>query len=164
MKSNICGVYALEEIDGTRCYIGSSSCLQSRKRNHFNELKYGTNHARRVQEIYDQGARFNFRVILQCRKEDLKFYELLVIEKFNPELNIYLETDHKNLTGSKNPMYGKIRPNVSNYNRTRVNPNKGKKLPGTSAGLIANNPSYRPEVRIKQSYAKFINSVVYWGA
>lgn len=145
MRSNLIGVYILEEINGSSSYVGGSICLQSRIRNHRNELKRGVNNSIKLQEAYNQGARFKFRVLLLCRKTELKFYEQLVLDKFKPDLNTFSESDHKNLIGPKNPMYKKSRPDLTSYNKNRVNPNKGKKMLGTA-------------------YASFMRGVVYWGA
>jgi len=42
--------------------------------------------------------------------------------------------------GSKNSMYGKKRPDITFYNKTRANPLLGKKRPGHSELMKLNNP------------------------
>lgn len=145
MKADVCGIYVLEEIGSDRKYIGSTSCLQSRKRNQLGELKRGTNNSTKLQNAYDSGSRFVFKILLVCRKQDLKMYEQILLDSTNPELNVYKDADHKNLVGYKNPMYGKRRKDLSEYNKNRINPNLNKKM-------------------LKVAFANFVRWIPYWGA
>lgn len=85
---NNSGIYSISF--GTDIYIGSASHLQKRKNAHLHGLRYAKHHNVIMQRLYDKYKEdnFQFKVLLICNKNNLLFYEQLMIDKLKPKLNI----------------------------------------------------------------------------
>jgi group I intron endonuclease len=59
------GIYVIENTQTGDLYVGSSSHLDKRRRNHFHELKHGTHHSSYLQRAYNKYGHdtFLFRII-----------------------------------------------------------------------------------------------------
>lgn len=86
----ISGVYEIVNTITGDCYIGSSIDLEKRKQQHFREStwKHKPN-----KQLYKDMKRYGkdsflFKPIRLCDPEDLKKYEQIAIEKYNPKYNI----------------------------------------------------------------------------
>lgn len=80
------GIYKIKFPNG-KFYIGSSQNTKERLRAHRKLLQNGKHVNRMVQNCYNKYKIYETFVILICRKEDLIFYEQLIMNKYKPELN-----------------------------------------------------------------------------
>jgi excinuclease UvrABC nuclease subunit len=71
MKS---GIYVLKT--EKHFYIGLSSNLQNRKREHFNNLKKNKHPNNRVQRVYNKGYKFEFEVLENVEVAELDNKEI----------------------------------------------------------------------------------------
>lgn len=89
MKS---GIYKILNKKNNKCYIGSSSNLIKRKRQHFNSLIKNKHYNQYLQRSVNKYGieNFEFIVICKCMEEDLITLEQYYINKLNPEYNAVL--------------------------------------------------------------------------
>ena len=86
----ISGVYQIiNKITGD-CYIGSSIDLKKRKREHFCEYCWKHEPNKPLYNDMKQYGKDNFlfKPIQLCNPEELKKYEQIAIEKYNPKYNV----------------------------------------------------------------------------
>jgi group I intron endonuclease len=85
------GIYKIENKINGKVYIGSSVNLKKRKREHFFDLKNNDHHSSKLQKSYNKHGHENFLFIplLFCSKDNLIFYEQLVIDKYDCVNNGY---------------------------------------------------------------------------
>lgn len=81
------GVYKIENVINRKVYVGSSSNLYERRRNHFNELKKGKHHNLHLQQSFQKYGIENFVFeVLQYIEKDANKYkfreELIEIEQY----------------------------------------------------------------------------------
>lgn len=83
------GIYAIENIDTGRQYIGSAVRISKRWTEHRRTLDTGKHHSKRLMNSWrKRGAeRFQFRVLLFCDRADLLFYEQRALDAYKPEYN-----------------------------------------------------------------------------
>jgi group I intron endonuclease len=84
------GIYCIENIYNHNKYIGSSSNLEKRKKDHFSALKNNKHPSAHLQNsfcLYGENN-FIFKVLLYCEKEALIYYEQKIIETYNPSYNM----------------------------------------------------------------------------
>ena len=88
MKIN--GIYQIVNTITGDCYIGCSVDLNKRKREHFSEYYWKHNPNKPLYNDMKQYGKNNFlfRPIWLCEHTDLKKYEQLAIEKYNPKYNM----------------------------------------------------------------------------
>ena len=86
----ISGVYEIVNKITGDCYIGSSIDLERRKREHYYESTWEKEPNKQLYKDMKQYGKDNFllKPIQLCDPEDLKKYEQLAIEKYNPKYNI----------------------------------------------------------------------------
>ena len=79
------GIYVIENTVNGKKYIGSAVDINKRKKLHLYHLRGDKHHSRKLQNSYNKHGEeaFAFRPLLICRKEDLLFYEQLVLDKFD---------------------------------------------------------------------------------
>lgn len=87
----ISGVYRIVNTITGDYYIGSSNDLEKRKRNHFCKSSWKQNPTKPLYKAMKQYGKDNFlfEPILLCKPEELKKYEQIAIEKYNPKYNVY---------------------------------------------------------------------------
>lgn len=83
------GIYAIENRDNGKYYIGSSSNLKKRKRTHFRDLENNKHHSRYLQRAYNKYGpeNFEFIVLFNCKPEDCLEFENNFIKELLPEYN-----------------------------------------------------------------------------
>ena len=87
----ISGVYQIiNKITGD-CYIGSSNDLKRRKREHFCEYYWKQRPNKPLYKDMKKYGKNNFlfKPIWLCDPEELKKYEQIAIDKYNPKYNLY---------------------------------------------------------------------------
>jgi group I intron endonuclease len=88
--SGISGVYRIRNKVNNHIYIGSSTDVYHRKRNHKAKLRLGTSDHTLLQEAVNEFGlnNFKFKVLLICDPDMLLYYEQACIDKFKPEYNM----------------------------------------------------------------------------
>ena len=86
----ISGVYQIINTITGDCYIGSSVDLKHRKQNHFCESYWKHEPNKPLYKDMKQYGKNNFlfKPIWLCNPEELKKYEQIAIEKYNPKYNV----------------------------------------------------------------------------
>lgn len=87
---NKSGIYKIQSIlNPQRFYIGSCVNFSNRKATHFNRLKCGKHHSKKLQRHYDKYGADDLEITLIhiCNKEDLLFYEQIYLNKNFPYFN-----------------------------------------------------------------------------
>lgn len=86
----ISGVYQIINTITGDCYIGSSVDLERRKQQHFRESVWRDKPNKQLYKDMKQYGKDNFlfKPIQLCDPEELKKYEQIAIEKYNPQYNI----------------------------------------------------------------------------
>lgn len=81
-----CGVYAILCLANDKFYIGSSANIESRIRDHFNELRRGANKSQALQEAYDEYGlkHFTITILDECSKSQRFRRESEWIDLFGP--------------------------------------------------------------------------------
>lgn len=87
-RTVIAGVYSIASPSGKR-YIGSSSDLKKRRKNHRDLLYKGRHHSIALQRAWEKyKGCLRFKVLLVCSTEHLIFYEQRAIDKLKPIYNM----------------------------------------------------------------------------
>ena len=86
----ISGVYEIINTITSDCYIGSTVDLKRRKREHFKNSTWKKESNKSLYKDMKQYGKNNFlfKPIQLCDPEELKKYEQIAIEKYNPKYNI----------------------------------------------------------------------------
>lgn len=76
------GIYTITHRDSGRVYVGSTSNLQRRRRNHFSSPRSGKHCNPMLQRAWDKhgAVAFDFSVLLRCSVESLLLYEQRAID------------------------------------------------------------------------------------
>ena len=84
------GVYEIINTVTGDFYIGSTIDLKRRRREHFNESYWKHNPNKQLYKDMKQYGKDNFlfKTIQLCESDELKKYEQIAIEKYNPQYNI----------------------------------------------------------------------------
>ena len=87
----ISGVYQIINTITGDCYIGSTIDLERRKKQHFCEYCWKHEPNKQLYKDMKQYGKnsFLFKSIWLCDPEELKKYEQIAIEKYNPKYNRY---------------------------------------------------------------------------
>jgi group I intron endonuclease len=92
---NRCGVYVICcEPTGSR-YVGASTHIVKRIREHFYRLEKDVHRNHRLRSAYNEYGKdsFSSKVLLYCDPTDLELFGKQIIEKLRPEFNI-VNTEH----------------------------------------------------------------------
>ena len=86
----ISGVYRIVNTITGDYYIGSSNDLEKRQKDHFRESNWRHEKTKPLYKAMKQYGKdsFLFEPILLCKPEELKQYEQIAIEKYNPKYNV----------------------------------------------------------------------------
>ena len=84
-EEKICGIYYIENIKNYKKYIGQSIDIKKRWYLHEFELNNNSHHNQRLQNAWNKYGEenFEFKILLECKREELDLYEQYFIEKFN---------------------------------------------------------------------------------
>jgi hypothetical protein len=86
-----CGVYQIRNVITGDCYIGGSSDLRMRERNHFSKLRHGVSFKRLNRSVRKHGVRNHvFEVLEYCSPAKLRKREDALIKKHRPALNRHM--------------------------------------------------------------------------
>lgn len=93
------GIYQIKNVVTDECYVGSTKNFNSRKAQHFFELRRGKHRTTRLQEAYyrygPKSLVFSILEYVQATKEHLLEREQLWIDRLHPEYNEILDvTEH----------------------------------------------------------------------
>lgn len=82
------GIYTITDTVTGQRYVGQSVALVDRIGQHMRDLRCGKHINVAMQDSYDEYGRdvFRFRVVLQCRRNDLNFYEHLLVASFKSDV------------------------------------------------------------------------------
>lgn len=83
----VAGVYKLNLPDG-RFYIGSSSNIHARVKDHRARLSAGKHGNPYIQNAWNKYRSLEPEIVLICRTQDLIMYEQICIDRLCPELNL----------------------------------------------------------------------------
>lgn len=84
-----CGIYQILNLSDGKRYVGSSSDMRRRWKDHLNALRRGGHHNNRLSRSWAKHgeASFQFQPLLYCSPSDLIFYEELAFSGLKPEYN-----------------------------------------------------------------------------
>jgi len=87
------GIYQIKNVLNGHCYIGQSTNLESRKRDHFRRLKNNKHGNGHLQNAYKKYGKENFilTTLLYCEPFELTRYEQKLVDILNPKYNICRE-------------------------------------------------------------------------
>ena len=84
------GIYQIKALHNSEVYIGSSSNLEQRERDHFRFLRYNRHDNPKLQAAYNKHGRDNFvfEVLVLCEPENCLAYEQQYFDREKPHYNI----------------------------------------------------------------------------
>jgi len=87
---NQCGVYVIRCEPTDQEYVGASTNVVKRIRQHFYQLEKGIHHNRHLQSAYNEYGKDSFtsKMLLYCDPSNLELYGKQIIENLHPEFNI----------------------------------------------------------------------------
>lgn len=124
----ISGIYTLTNQINGKIYVGQSVDIERRFKRHKRELFQNKHSNLHLQRAYNLGQQFDYKIELNCEKQDLAFYEIWYIASYDtqntdkgynmgmggttPMLGKHFSIEHKrklseSKLGIKNPFYGK---------------------------------------------------------
>lgn len=129
-----CGIYQIKNNISGKKYIGQSSDLKGRKKEHRYKLKNNKHENPHLQKaFYKYGMdAFTFSVLLYCDPFNLSFYEQLCVDNLKPEYNILTECVESSL-GYKHTEEAKRKMKEAQNRITREGKRRGGgggRLPG----------------------------------
>lgn len=86
------GVYQIKALHSGEVYIGSSTNLEKRKKDHFRFLRYGTHDNPKLQASYNKHGKDNFvfEILLFCEPENCLELEQEHFDRLFPHFNIVM--------------------------------------------------------------------------
>jgi group I intron endonuclease len=103
-REKLLGIYQIDsKVHPERFYIGSSHDLIIRWKCHLGRLKKGKHHSKILQHHYDKYGKedLSFSILFYCQRDDLLKYEQILLDFFNPYLNVF-----KTAGSAKGMVYG----------------------------------------------------------
>jgi group I intron endonuclease len=84
------GIYQIKALHSGEIYIGSSSNLEQRERDHFRFLRYGTHDNPKLQASYNKYGpeNFVFQVLVYCEPENCLDVEQVFFDAVDPHFNV----------------------------------------------------------------------------
>jgi group I intron endonuclease len=94
-----CGVYVIEQIGIDRYYIGSSKAIRNRWYVHRRLLRRGEHHSVFLQNAWNKHGEdsFSFRILEECKPEELESREQQYIDSFSPVFNAVMKIKSRTL-------------------------------------------------------------------
>lgn len=128
------GIYLIYEEISKIHYVGSSSNLKKRFKNHLSKFKKNKHHCELLQDLYNYGSKLKFIILLYCSEESLIRFEReftniknpICHNEFVPRINPNFNTSGKSelFIGAKNGMYGR-KHSMESIELMRKNRSKG---------------------------------------
>ncbi len=86
------GIYQIRALHNNEVYVGSSTNLEKREKDHFRFLKYGTHDNPKLQASYNKYGRDNFvfEVLMFCEPENCLELEQEHFDRLMPHFNIVM--------------------------------------------------------------------------
>jgi group I intron endonuclease len=87
---NQCGVYVIRCESTSQEYVGASTNIVKRLREHFYQFEKGIHHNHGLQSAYNEYGKDSFtsKVVLYCDPSNVELYGKQIIENLHPEFNI----------------------------------------------------------------------------
>jgi group I intron endonuclease len=87
------GIYKIENLVNGNIYIGQTSNLERRKRDHWRNLKKCSRANKYLQNSWNKYGEdsFVFKIVLFCEKSELTYYEQALVDRLSPVYNIKKE-------------------------------------------------------------------------
>ena len=141
------GIYKITNVANGKFYIGSAVNIKNRFSTHISELNSGTHDNRHLQRAWRKYGKDNFKFEIIENVEDKQLLlerEQFYIDNFNPDYNICrtagntsgrkatdetklkISINHADVSGEKNPMYGKKGELSPNYGKIHKEETKEK--------------------------------------
>ena len=127
------GVYIIENIENSKCYVGSSKNILKRWKEHIRMLQNGNHHSAKLQNSFNkyEEGKFQFKIILECPDECLEGLEQWYLSNLTPWYNMTLVAIYNNsITGNTGECNSKFKkghiPTESNKKLSSL-ANKGNK-------------------------------------
>jgi len=158
-----CGIYKIENIIDGKMYIGGTTNLNKREKDHFNCLRKNKHKNRNLQMAFNECGEENFKfiIILYCESDKLYIYEQKFVNEYknlNMLYNIFLDDvkspknvtptnetkeklsrNHANVKGENSGTWGLLGKNNPNYGRKNT-PETIEMMRKIKMGK--NNPNY----------------------
>jgi len=81
------GIYQILNVSNGKCYIGKSTNIDRREKEHFDKIKKGKHDNKKLQLEIKENLVFN--VLIECDFKDLDYYEWFYIKSYNSLKNGY---------------------------------------------------------------------------
>lgn len=83
------GVYHIKSLSTGRLYVGSAVSIKKRWKEHLRGLDSGNHHSRFLARSWAKNgpSDFEFKILLNCEKEDLILYEQILLDAYRPDYN-----------------------------------------------------------------------------
>lgn len=116
------GIYKIINTFTGDFYIGSSSNLKRREKEHFSLLEKNKNHSILLQRAYNKYGKgyFKFKILEECEECNIIDLEQYYMDKLNPKYNI-CKANVTNLLGYKHTKATKLKIGLSNKNKSHPN-------------------------------------------
>lgn len=86
-------IYRIENLINGKCYIGSTTKFNKRKKRHIEDLNKGNHHSKPLQRAFNKYGRINFEIVMMEQfpfytKQDILDKEQNYINQYSPEYNV----------------------------------------------------------------------------
>lgn len=165
MKFRKSGIYKIINLINNQVYIGSSCNLKHREYTHFNSLtknKHFNKHLQRAANKYGI-ENFKFKIIKNCKEDNLLKIEQFYLNKLKPHYNIRIEAnsnrglklseEHKKKIGIKSSQ----RVQTLEEKIKRANSRRGKKLSTESKYRMSIAKKGKPSPHKKEELLYFLS-------
>lgn len=90
-----CGIYWIRNKINNHIYVGSTTDVKRRRREHKTELKRGVSSHRLLQYAVNEYGlnNFSYKVLITCHPDMRKWYEQQFLDQWNPEYNMHPRSD-----------------------------------------------------------------------
>ena len=146
----ISGIYSIKNTITGQSYIGQSINIYNRWVRHRYQLNSNLHNNSYLQKSWNKygSNNFEFTILVKCKKQNLKKYEKIEVNKITPNKRYNISKNYDNLYGKNNPFYGKTH---NKKNKTKFSL-LAKQRTGKKNGNFGNVYSY--DTRIKAGHNK----------
>lgn len=161
------GIYAIQNRNNGKVYIGSAIDFRKRKNVHFCLLRKGKHHSSHLQKAWDKygESAFEFRPLFICAPKDLEIYEQRTVDGFKasdrrhgyngrPVAASQLGMKHSEATKEKIRKKRALRVYTVEHRAALSRSHKGIKVPpgfGEAVSLRKRGTKHTPEAKAKMS-------------